>query len=785
MSTMEMPDPDVLLAHSFALRVRAWANDQAQARGEALTKDAARQIYRAARHVSRATSGGHVCVLLADIVQAEQDARQAAGQGDAPAHLQGAIGAHGQPDAPDELVSEQDQDLYQDLDLDLDLDRYLEQYAGQPDDDWPPFGEHDAAHDQDQGHDRHRPPRLPAAQQQDRQSARQAKPPQSRQQDLFSEPPQTAQQDLFSEPPKSAQQDLFSEQPQPTQGDFIHHAGQPSHVPDIAAWRSLLLASGVVGTPEQPGACPLILDAADRLYLHKYFGFEKSLARRVRQADWSPGLPSAPTRELLSRLFARDATDTDQDNGQPDWQKVAAALALLRPITIISGGPGTGKTTTVANILACLVADNPGCRVALAAPTGRAAARMLAALNARAASIPAELVARFPQQSFTVHRLLGVTPSSGVFRHDAQRPVPYDVVVVDEASMLDLALAARLFDAVPQRARIILLGDMDQLAAVEAGSVFSDLSANPALSEPVRQDLAQLTGMAPALLQPSAPARGQGVTDAVVWLTRNYRFGKDSAIGQLAALVVAGAAADTLAWLQQQQFPHIDWIADEGDELPPGAMALAVESFLPYARAVAASEQDPLAVLAAFDQFRVLCAIRNTGRGVAGINAALTARMKANLPVAPQLPVQLQAAWYVGRPITILRNDHTLRLSNGDIGIALRDASGELMVMFPDREQGWRAIGIARLPEHETAWAMTVHRAQGSEFANVMTVLPGRASRVVTRELLYTAVTRTKQGLVLVGTAAAITSAVGTKTIRASGLSDRLREGQDPAHQEG
>ncbi|MDO8298361.1 AAA family ATPase, partial [Lacisediminimonas sp.] len=579
MSMMEMPDHDVLLARSFASRVTAWAKDQAEARAEPLAKDAARRIYRAAWHVSRATSSGHVCVLLADIVQEEQGELQGAGQGAAPADQHGEIAAESQQETPDDLVADQD------------LDRYLEQYLGQPDeDDGQPLGEHDHHDD------------FPADQPQDRQSARQAEPPQGGQQDLFSEQQQSGQQDLFNEP---------SQQPQ---GDALHHAGQTAPVPDIAAWRSLLLTSGVVGTAQQPGAFPLILDASDRLYLHKYFGFEKSLARRVRQADWSPGLPSAPTRELLGRLFARGATD--HDDGQPDWQKIAAALALLRPITIISGGPGTGKTTTVANILACLVADNPGCRVALAAPTGRAAARMLAALNARAASIPAELVARFPQQSFTVHRLLGVTPSPGVFRHDAQRPLPVDVVVVDEASMLDLALAARLFDAVPQRARIILLGDMDQLAAVEAGSVFSDLSANPTLGADVRQDVAKLTGIAPALLQPSAPARGQGVTDAVVWLTRNYRFGKDSAIGQLAALVVAGAAADTLAWLQQQQFPHIDWIADDGDELPPAAMALAVESFLPYTRVVQVAEQDPQAVLAAFDQFRVLCAIRNTGRGV-------------------------------------------------------------------------------------------------------------------------------------------------------------------------
>lgn len=608
MSTMEMPDTDVLLANGFAARVAAWARQIHEARAEPLAKETAQALYRAAWHASRATSTGHVCALLADIASEEGE-------------------------------------------------------------------------------------------------------------------------------------------------------------PDTAAWRRLLLASGVVGTPAEPGACPLILDDADRLYLHKYFGFETSLAKRLLEADWSPKPPTAATGELLNRLFDRGSA---QIVDEADWQKIAAALALLRPVTIISGGPGTGKTTTVANILACLLADNPACRIALAAPTGKAAARMLEALNARAASIPADLVARFPQESFTVHRLLGVTPSPGVFRHDAQRPLAIDVLVVDEASMLDLALAARLFEAVPRSARIILLGDKDQLAAVEAGAVFSELSANPELGEDVVQAVAAVSGTAPALVRPPLMARGPGVRDAVVWLTRNYRFGKDSAIGKLAALVVAGEAARTVEFLQQQTPSQITWLADEGDQLPPAALDLAAEGFLPYVSAVQKSEQDPLAVFAAFDQFRVLCAIRNTARGVAGMNQALTARLK------DLLPADAPPSWYVGRPVIVTRNDYTLRLFNGDIGIALRDSEGELMVMFPDRELGFRPVGIARLPEHETAWAMTVHRAQGSEFTNVMVVLPGRESRVVTRELLYTAVTRTREGLTLVGAAAAVGSAVGTKTVRATGLSDRL-----------
>src|SRR5690606_32319876 len=185
--------------------------------------------------------------------------------------------------------------------------------------------------------------------------------------------------------------------------------------------------------------------------------------------------------------------------------------------------------------------------------------------------------------------------------------------------------------------------------------------------------------------------------------------------------------------------------------------------------AVQQSEHDPLAVFAAFDQFRVLCAVRNGPRGVAGVNQVLAARLSDMLPAS-----DAQAPWHVGRPVIVLRNDYTLKLFNGDIGIALRDESGQLMVMFPDREQGWRAVGIARLPEHDTAWAMTVHRAQGSEFANVMAVLPGRENRVVTRELLYTAVTRAREGLMLVGSPKSVGDAVKTRTVRLTGLADRL-----------
>lgn len=540
--------------------------------------------------------------------------------------------------------------------------------------------------------------------------------------------------------------------------------------PDIAGWRELLLASGAVGTPAAPQAFPLLLDAGDRLYLHKYFALEQALARRVLQAKGALEPPKPETTALLRQLFADTSHDTSHQDTGPDWQKLAAALALLRRVCIISGGPGTGKTTTVANILACLLQQQADCRIVLAAPTGKAAARMLDALRARSAKIPPELAARFPQEAHTVHRLLGVTPEPGVFRHHANRPLSCDVLVVDEASMLDLALAARLFDAVPASARIILLGDQDQLAAVEAGAVFSELSANPGMSAGLQAELAQITGgQAQHLRLP--PARGTGLPDAAVWLTRNYRFGSDSAVGRLAALVVAGDSAAMLDWLQQGSHAGVDWLTLEADAAEREMLAAAQAQYAAYVQAVQQFENEPARVFAAFERFRVLCAVRNTARGVNALNQALEASLKPLLPAA-----MAPSPWYVGRAVIVTRNDYTLRLFNGDVGIALRDRAGQLRVVFQDRELGFREVAIHRLPDHELAYALTVHRAQGSEFDSVMVVMPEVETRVSTRELLYTAITRARQHVLLCGSGLVLAAAAASTVRRSSGLGDRLRE---------
>lgn len=527
---------------------------------------------------------------------------------------------------------------------------------------------------------------------------------------------------------------------------------------------ALLAASGVVGSPGSPGAMPLILDGGGRLYLHRYFDYELRLARRVlAAANVAPREIDAASRARLDELFAANAAAL---KGAPDWQKAAAALALRQGLTVVSGGPGTGKTTTVVNLLACLLAQDPQARIALAAPTGKAAARMTEAIRARAGHLPPELRALMPTEAGTIHRLLGVTRAARRFVHGADRPLAIDVLVVDEASMLDLALAARLFEAVPAHARVILLGDQDQLAAVEAGAVFAELSADPRLSSAGRSALAAACGVAPEVLATPAPRRDSPLRDAVVWLTHTFRFGVDSGIGRLAAEIRAGCAEDALAGLRAGRDADLRWEADLA-AIDPAA------GFEKTFQLAATRPHDVAAVTAAFDDYRILCAVREGPRGVGAINELLTRRARQVLTEAGAAP-DLRSPWYAGRPVMVLRNDETLRLFNGDVGIALPDASGALRVHFALADGGFRAVDPLRLPAHQTAYAMTVHKSQGSEFREVLVLLPERELPVLTRELVYTAVTRARSAVSLVAAPVVLARAIATPTRRDSGLIARM-----------
>lgn len=542
-----------------------------------------------------------------------------------------------------------------------------------------------------------------------------------------------------------------------------------------APLRERLFASGIVATPETPAPLPLVLDAQDRLYLTRYFNYECRLAAALRRLAVPAPLPPERRDELaagLDRLFAGNAARLGQ---RPDWQKLAAALAVYSRLCLISGGPGTGKTYTVVAVLASLLALDPELRIALAAPTGKAAARMMESLRGRSAHLPEPLRTRLPDTAQTVHRLLG--GGEGGFRYHRGNPLPFDALVVDEASMLDLALATHLFEALPPHARIVLLGDKDQLAAVEAGAVFAELSAQSSLSAPCAHALAGLTGIplqrfAPQHAQTTAQAElpfdtppASPLKDCAVWLTESMRFAADSGIGRLAAQINAGNGDAALAAVSD---PAVRWLDDPGGT--PGADTVNAirDGYAGYLAALA--QPDPDTLFRAFARFRVLCAVHDTPRGTAALNAHVAAWTRQRTGSPPT------ADWYTGRAVIMRRNDYDASLFNGDIGLCVMEEDGTPRVHFPDDAGGYRALAPSRLPEHDDAFALSVHKSQGSEFDAVLLILPQQAGAILARELLYTGVTRALSTVTLAGASAVFIAACATRTARRSGLMARLQE---------
>jgi exodeoxyribonuclease V alpha subunit len=533
-------------------------------------------------------------------------------------------------------------------------------------------------------------------------------------------------------------------------------AGQrpwPEHalcLPALSDWQAQLEASPLVGGDGD--FTPLILDRG-RLYLARYQAYERRLAEQLlaRAAD-RPAVDEAQLIESLARLFAFNQQ-------QPDWQRLAAAQAVRRRLAVISGGPGTGKTTTVVRLLAALL-EQPGCQqlaIGLAAPTGKASARMAEAIRKAKADLPvsAAIKAALPDEAHTLHHLLGSRGDSPRVRHHADNPLALDVLVVDEASMVDLALMAKLLDALPPGARLILLGDKDQLCAVEAGAVFAELCEGRGFDARAADELQRLTGQPVPVSQP-----GSQLGDAVVLLSHSHRFAGHSGIGELARRINGGDIAGTLSLLKEKR-SDLAW---HHQPAPEALLERLERGYAPYLKT--AQRGDPAAAFEAFNAFRALCAQREGVWGVAGLNEALEARIKRRAQVAGR------ERWYAGRPIMVRQNDYALGLFNGDIGICLPCEQG-LRVFF-EGEKGHRTFAPARLPSHESAFAMTVHKSQGSEFSEVLLVLPEQPSPLLTRSLFYTGITRAKSKVELWALPARLSEAVATRAERAAGLAERL-----------
>ncbi|MDX2171434.1 MAG: exodeoxyribonuclease V subunit alpha [Deltaproteobacteria bacterium] len=553
--------------------------------------------------------------------------------------------------------------------------------------------------------------------------------------------------------------------------------------PAPQAWCAMLAESRLVGERETP----LVL-SAQRLYLRRYWRYEERVAAAIaaRVAADDGAVDAARLRDGLRRLFP-------STSATPDWQRVAAFAAVRRRFCVISGGPGTGKTHTVVRILALLIeqalaSGRPLPRVALLAPTGKAAARLGEAIRAGVASLDCVAAVRSAIQldAATIHRCLGALPGrSAAFRHHRGNRLRIDVALVDEASMVDLALMAHLTDALPEEARLILLGDRDQLASVEAGAVLGDICnsgvarlPSAAFAAAVRAACGDVIAADPASPAPAAsqlslwsapaPATAAPIADSIVVLTHSYRYDAAGGIGRVARAVNAGDAAELFDACAAGG--AVRWREPAGDAIDAELAEEVVRGFAAFARAAT-----PLARLRALETFRVLCAHRRGPFGVETVNAQIEQLLAARGWLQPD------AVEYPGRPILVTRNDYGLGLFNGDVGVIDRAAEAAAdplaaarVAYFPDGQGGVRPIAVARLPEHETVFALSVHKSQGSEFDQVALLLPRRVSPIVSRELLYTAVTRARHAVLLVATREVVERAVATPVERASGLCRRL-----------
>ncbi|MGE6316424.1 exodeoxyribonuclease V subunit alpha [Shewanella baltica] len=608
---------------------------------------------------------------------------------------------------------------------------------------------------------------------------------------------------------------------------------------------------------------PLIFDNG-RLYLQRYHQFETSVAASLIRLSGSVSKHSedvshqeqtqtAKLRSLLDQLFPANVSDPHsltrnalttnvitksegtQSTAPIDWQKVATATALGKKLSVITGGPGTGKTTTVTKLLLLLQMESMQ-EIRLVAPTGKAAARLSESIKASKARLAKELsthadvvdearnrhsqdfltaLGRIPEEASTLHRLLGVIPNSPHFRHHQGNPLRLDLLIVDEASMVDLPMMYKLLSALPEHASLILLGDQDQLASVEAGAVLADICAglkmsvvpnnlaqnniasnSPALwqmrySKEQAERLSALTGFELTPYISDAPKLG----DSLCMLMHSHRFKGDAGIGLLASAV---NRADLQGILQvwQQGLAELNWLEHsmvvsqtQAKVSEPGnnvglnlLLEQACQQYGIYLSALnsLASNSDlgtcpsTADIIESFNQYRILCAMRSGDYGVEGINQYVTQAL-ANAKLIK--PLQ---EFYLGRPIIIQSNDYNLGLFNGDIGLILQDEDKpeRLMAHFIKADGSLLKVLPARLPSHETCYAMTVHKSQGSEFSRVALVLPPNPSlaqwQLLTKELIYTAITRAKVHFTCLGTQHVFERASSQATQRASGLADRL-----------
>ncbi len=515
----------------------------------------------------------------------------------------------------------------------------------------------------------------------------------------------------------------------------------PRHFPSLAPWLSAIAESPMVSNGEAP--TPLVLTGHGRLYLRRYWLHEQFIAKSILARIDEPSAASGEMAGALDALFP--AAD------KHDKQRQAAQLAGQHQFAVVSGGPGTGKTFTVVKILALLVeqafaANLPAPRMTLVAPTGKAAARLAESIQKAKQALPSSqrVKAAITEEASTIHRALGSIPKSSTrFRHNADNRLLTDLVLVDEASMVNVALMSRLLAAIPEHARLILLGDKDQLASVDAGAVLGDICN---------------TGY----IRSKSPQQPR-IAPCITHLTKSYRYREGSGIAALATAINEGHADQAIQILRADSHPEVELQKPlPGHHLGATLQVQIMKGYHSLREATA-----PKQALHSLGEFRVLCAHQNGHASVKTVNREVRNHLETLGRVPPS------SEYYHGQPIMIRVNDYDQRLYNGDVGVVLNTAEG-LRVFFEVPGAPPRALTPARLPSHSPVYAMSIHKSQGSEFSDIAVVMPPEASPVLTRELLYTAITRAKKSLCIYADADLLKVCITTQAHRSSGLRDLL-----------
>ncbi|AWL11635.1 Exodeoxyribonuclease V [Saliniradius amylolyticus] len=509
---------------------------------------------------------------------------------------------------------------------------------------------------------------------------------------------------------------------------------------------------------------PLVL-AQDAVYLQRYWHYEVVLTQRLEQlAKRRYSLDMDRLGEQLALLFEGQAAPA-----HIDWQRIAVLVAATRQLSIITGGPGTGKTTTVSRLLALIQAlsDKQEQRIALAAPTGKAAARLAESMVAAKARLPESMALALPEQAHTLHRLLGPLPGKVTFRHHKDNPLPVDTLVLDEASMVDLPLMTKLLEALPSHCRLILLGDHHQLASVEVGSVLGDICQSwyGMTDNPAAQFDRDTIHMIQAVTGYHLEAARKPVSllqNHLVRLHKSHRFDADSGISQLAQAVNDGQF-ETLSQVLTQNHDDIHWYSNPQVKQ---LLELLGEVYPDYFRAC--QRRDIRTAFQALSQIQVLCATRKGPWGMEQLNLLIEQHL------AKQGWIKPQQDFYTGRPVMVTQNNYRLNRFNGDVGIVMPDEDGLIKVWFQRADGGFENALPSRVPAHDTLYAMTIHKSQGSEFSHAVLCLPKSPSPILSRELLYTGITRARDKMSLFAGQGILQAAVDQPCQRGSGLTIRL-----------